>query len=149
MRTWTVPLLAILLGGCTMPAGPNAGDGSVPLTWSGAFDGTRSTPGRIALLFDEAGPEWKGTMYFEANERDGNFPRVTYRIEGTLEDGTMRIHQREILQADPLSWGRQWCLGTYELSVAEMSESSSLAGEYSDSGGRCGGSTTLRPADTF
>jgi hypothetical protein len=147
MRTWTIPLLALLLGGCAASSEPQNG---VPLTWRGAFDGTLSTPGHIALLLDEAGPDtWTGTMYFEADEGDGNMPRVTYRIEGTREEGAVHVVQKEILEADPLGYGRSWCLGRYDLSLADEAEGSSLSGSYSEPAGRCAGTTALRPADTL
>ncbi len=148
MRTWIVPLLALLAGGCAAPAEPTA---QVPLTWTGAFGGGRSTPGQITLLFDEVGDTWTGSMYFEANEPDGDRPRVTYRIEGVREDGTIRFDQKEVLQADPLSGGRSWCLGTYELALDEGKGEGpmGLTGAYSAESSGCSGSTSLQPAETF
>ena len=90
-------------------------------------------------------------MYYEGPEPDGSLPRATYRIEGVRgDDGLMRVHQEELLQADPLSNGRVWCLGTYELALDEAAERSALSGAYSaDNGSGCGGTTALQPADTY
>jgi hypothetical protein len=146
MRTWIVPALALLLGGCANAA---AVDSPVPLTWTGDFSRGERSRGHIALLLDEAGPTtWTGSMYYESIEPDGSMPRATYRIEGVRgDDGLMRVHQAEILQADPHPYG--WCLGTYELSLDEGGERSALSGSYSSEGTGCPGTTALQPADTY
>jgi hypothetical protein len=149
MRMWMVPFLGLLLGGCALPTGSDS-PGSVPLTWSGEFKGGPSNPGHITLLLDEAGPTtWTGTMFFESHETDGD-QRATYRIEGTREDGAVHVRQAEILEADGLSYGRGWCLGTYELSLADPAESAQhLGGSYSGDGDGCAGTTTLDPTESL
>jgi hypothetical protein len=148
MRTWIVPALALLLGGCAPAA---AADAAVPLTWTGDFSRGPGSDGRITLLLEEASPTaWTGTMYYEATEAGGAMPRATYRIEGVRgDDGMVLVHQKEILQADPLDRGRLWCQGTYELALYEGTERSALSGAYSADGSGCAGTTALQPADTF
>jgi hypothetical protein len=146
MRTSIVSCFALLLGGCAVAAEPTA---SVPLTWTGDFGEGGSPPGHIALLLDEVGDTWRGTMYFESREPGGDLPRVTYRIEGVPEEGVVRIVQKEILQADPLESGA-WCRGTYELSLDEREGATKgLSGAYSGGSAGCTGSTALSPADSF
>jgi hypothetical protein len=145
MRSSIVSCFALLLGGCAVAAEPTA---SVPLTWTGDFGGGKSPPGHIALLLDEVGDTWTGTMYFESRDPGEDMPRATYRIEGVVEEGVVRVVQKEILQADPLEEGA-WCLGTYELSLDEREGASKgLSGAYSDGNG-CTGATSLHPADGF
>src|SRR5262249_41881499 len=122
-----------------------------PLTWTGDFSRGRGSEGHIALILDEAGPTtWAGSMYYESTEPDGSMPRATYRIEGVRgEDGLMRVHQAEILHADPLTNGRLWCPGPYELALDEGAERSALSGAYSADGRGCAGTTALQPADGF
>lgn len=146
MQKWLIPCLGLLLGGCAVPA--SSDPGAVPLTWTGDFTGGPSNPGRITLLLDETGPTWTGTMYFESHNPGGEVPRATYRIEGAREeDGAIRIHQKEILQADPLTDGFSWCLGSYEFSLAE-GDHPGLSGAYAGGAG-CAGSTDLQPTDAL
>jgi hypothetical protein len=153
MRTWIIPILGLLLGGCSLPV---AGETAVPLTWMGDFNRGPAARGHITVLFDEVGASVSGTMFFESTEADGAMPRVTYRIEGTQEDGAIHFEQKEILQADPLTNGH-WCLGSYDLSLGALDEAparadgagaQALSGAYS-SEQDCGGSTTLQPAETL
>jgi hypothetical protein len=155
MRTWIIPVLGLLCGGCSLPA--TGGDSPVPLTWKGDFNRGTSTAGHITLLFDEVGASVSGTMFYETAETDGTTSRGTYRIEGTTEDGAIRFEQKEILEADPLGGGRTWCLGSYDLSLGDPTESSEraeatsapgLSGAYS-SGSGCAGTTALLPAETL
>ncbi len=162
MRTWIIPALGLLLGGCSLPT---SGDSPVPLTWRGDFTRGESTPGHITLLFDEVGTNVSGTMYYEAADHGDDVPRATYRIEGTLDEGTISFKQVEILQADPLVHGGSWCLGSYDLALAQPTESPAgstadspaasrepgspaLSGAYS-SGAGCSGATALQPAETL
>lgn len=143
MRTWTVPFLALLLGGCAAPAEPTA---QVPLTWTGAFQGESAHPGNIHLLLDETGDTWKGTMYFESHDPSGELPRATYRIEGEVEDGVIHVVQKEILEADPVA-GSSWCVGTYTLNL--HASSAALSGSYAAHGGGCTGATSLQAVEEF
>lgn len=160
MRTWIVPILGLLLGGCSLPV---AGDSTTPLTWKGDFGRGQGASGHITLLFDEVGPTVSGTMFYESSDFEA---RATYRIEGTQEDGAIRFEQKEILDADVLTGGAIWCTGTYDLSLAQpvavgetpeapAAEASTqapstpgLSGTYS-SRQDCGGLTTLQPVDTL
>jgi hypothetical protein len=162
MRAWIVPILGLLVGGCSVPV---VGDAPVPLTWTGEFNRDASTAGHIMLLFDEVGPTVTGTMFYESADPDGARPRATYRIEGTQEDGAIHFEQKEIIEADLLG-GFTWCLGSYDLALTAPTETAerdervepkassasasapALNGSYSSRDG-CGGITTLLPADTL
>jgi hypothetical protein len=147
MRTCLMLMVGALLAGCA--AGPSEAEpGAVPLTWTGDFKGGRSSPGHVTLLLDETGDAWRGTMYFETLEPFGTgapTARVTYRIEGSRVGNAVQVRQAEILEADPLSNGYSWCMGTYDLALAD-GDAQALSGPYSETLYGCSGVASLSPA---